>query len=159
MASREPPALQDSVTVSRAVPAGLLHQPPCVYVESLRAEPTLNPPSLVNQEFVPPLESRQRIETSCNECSVELHLPETSMQERRRNARTQIFKAAQLLAPDRHKVIGCTVRDLSPAGACLDIDSPMGIPQSFNLSFDWFRSFRRCEVKWRSAGRIGVAFM
>jgi hypothetical protein len=38
------------------------------------------------------------------------------MQERRHSARTHVFKAAQLIAPDRHKVIGCTVRDLS-AGA------------------------------------------
>jgi hypothetical protein len=80
------------------------------------------------------------------------------MHERRRSARTLVFKAAQLLAPNRRKVAGCTVRDLSAGGACVDIASAEEIPQFLDLSFDWFRSFRRCEVRWRSANRIGVAF-
>jgi hypothetical protein len=79
------------------------------------------------------------------------------MPERRRNPRIPVFKAAQLLAPNR-KVIGCTVRDLSAGGGCVDIAGPEEIPQFLDLSFDWLRSFRRCEVKWRSANRIGVAF-
>ncbi len=80
------------------------------------------------------------------------------MQERRRSARTYVFKAAQLIAPDCHRLIGCTVRDLSAGGACLEIASGMALPQCLDLSFDCFRSFRRCEIKWRSAGRIGIAF-
>jgi PilZ domain-containing protein len=80
------------------------------------------------------------------------------MHERRRSARTYVFKAAQLIAPDRHKVIGCTVRDLSDGGACLDIADGKATSQFLDLSFDWFRSVRRCEVRWCSAGRIGVAF-
>jgi hypothetical protein len=80
------------------------------------------------------------------------------MHERRRSERTPVFKAAQLLASDRRKVIGCTVRDLSAGGACIDIESAEEMPQFLDLSFDWFRSFRRCEVRWRSANRLGVAF-
>ncbi len=80
------------------------------------------------------------------------------MHERRRSERTVVFKAAQLLAPNRRKVVGCTVRDLSADGACVDIANAEEIPQFFNLSLDWLRSFRRCEVRWRSANRIGVAF-
>jgi|KBSMisStaDraftv2_1062788.scaffolds.fasta_scaffold1945693_1 hypothetical protein len=80
------------------------------------------------------------------------------MGERRRSARTFVFKAAQLLAPNRRKVVGCTVRDLSAGGACVDMKRTEEIPQLFDLSFDWFRSCRRCEVKWRSPNRIGVTF-
>jgi hypothetical protein len=80
------------------------------------------------------------------------------MHERRRSTRTYVFKAAQLIALDRRKVIGCTVRDISAGGACLDVANGNATPQFLDLSFDWFRSSRRCEVKWRSASRIGVAF-
>lgn len=81
------------------------------------------------------------------------------MQERRRNARTYVCKEAQILGADRHKATGCTVRDLSARGACLEVDDRNATPQFVDLSFDWFRSSRRCEVKWHSAGRIGVAFI
>ena len=80
------------------------------------------------------------------------------MQERRRSVRTHVFKAAQLIAPDRRKMIGCTVRDLSAGGACLEVANAQRMPPSLELSFDWFRSFRRCEVRWRAASRVGVAF-
>ncbi len=79
------------------------------------------------------------------------------MKERRRNPRTQVFKPAQFIVPGCAKVNGCTVRDLSAGGACIEA-SAKEIPQFFELSFDWFRSFRQCEVKWRSASRIGVSF-
>ncbi len=80
------------------------------------------------------------------------------MLERRRSARTSVFKAAQLLVPDNRKVVGCTVRDLSDGGACLDVTSAKEVPDFLQLSFDWFRSMQRCEVRWRSETRIGVAF-
>jgi PilZ domain len=80
------------------------------------------------------------------------------MQERRRTARTRVFRAAHLITPDRHSMIECTVRDLSAGGACLQVASPLGIPEFLDLSFDSFRSFRRCRVRWRSENRLGVAF-
>jgi hypothetical protein len=80
------------------------------------------------------------------------------MQEQRRSARTHVFKAAQLLMLGRGNVAGCTVRDLSAGGACIEIARVTEVPRFFELSFDWFRSYRRCEVRWRSETRIGVAF-
>ena len=59
------------------------------------------------------------------------------MQERRRTARTRVFKGAQLIVLDRHTVVDCTVRDLSAGGACLEFFSPFGIPQFFDLSFEF----------------------
>lgn len=53
--------------------------------------------------------------------------------------------------------IDCLVRNLSQSGACLEIESPLGIPNSFTLGFkDGQR--RQCLVAWRSARRIGVTF-
>jgi PilZ domain len=80
------------------------------------------------------------------------------MHERRQSVRTYIFKPAQLMSAINHKVIGCTVRDISADGACLELDRPEEVTQVLDLSFDSFRSCRQCEVKWRSDSRIGVAF-
>ncbi len=80
------------------------------------------------------------------------------MRERRQSVRTHIFKPAQLISALEHKVIGCTVRDISAGGACLELDRPERVPQRLDMSFDSFRSLRLCEVKWRSETRIGVAF-
>lgn len=68
------------------------------------------------------------------------------------------MEGAQLLAPDHRKVIGCTIRDLS-AGVPASKSSNGRKSHSFlGLSFDCFCSFQRCELKWRSKTRIGVAF-
>jgi PilZ domain len=80
------------------------------------------------------------------------------MLERRRSARTSVFKPAQLLVARPRKMVGCTVRDLSEGGACLDLTSGNEVPEFIQLSFNWFRSMQRCEVRWRSETRIGVAF-
>ena len=55
-------------------------------------------------------------------------------------------------------MITCLVRDLSITGACLGIESPIGIPDSFNLVFDSGEPSRRCRVIWRTEKRIGIDF-
>ena len=54
--------------------------------------------------------------------------------------------------------IDCTARNLSETGACLLVQSPIGIPDDFDLLLDRERAPRRCHVVWRSANRIGVKF-
>ena len=80
------------------------------------------------------------------------------MQERRRAPRTRVRKAAQLIFGQPCSLIGCTVRDLSIGGACLQMPSPVGLPEMFELSFDCFRSARQCRVRWRTEDRIGISF-
>jgi len=50
------------------------------------------------------------------------------------------------------------VRNLSATGAALDVPSPVGIPDKFNLivSSDALRF--SCRVVWRKAERLGVRF-
>jgi hypothetical protein len=54
--------------------------------------------------------------------------------------------------------IDCTVRNLSTTGAALDVPSPVGIPEEFDLvvSSDALRF--ACRVVWRKAARIGIRF-
>jgi hypothetical protein len=52
----------------------------------------------------------------------------------------------------------CLVRNMSVGGANLEVESQIGIPDSFDLVIDVERSNQRCHVVWRKARRIGVAF-
>ena len=81
------------------------------------------------------------------------------VQEKRRTQRTRIMKAAQLVFDHGNTVVHCTVRDVSANGACLQLASTIALPESFELSFDSFRSARWCHVTWRAEPRLfGVTF-
>ena len=79
------------------------------------------------------------------------------MDERRKAQRLRALKAGSITF-NRTVIIGCGVRNMSPGGACLEVPSPLGIPDDFELiiNHDKFRRF--CHVVWRSATRMGVEF-
>ncbi len=79
------------------------------------------------------------------------------MEERRKVQRHRTFKAGHI-AFNRAGAIDCSVRNLSPAGACLEVASQIGIPDRFVLLVDVDRLRQPCHVIWRSATRMGVAF-
>lgn len=54
--------------------------------------------------------------------------------------------------------ISCNVRNLSPTGACLDVESIIGIPLSFYLTIADEKTTRACRIMWSQPKRIGVAF-
>lgn len=80
------------------------------------------------------------------------------MQERRRLARHVVFKSARIGYGDQLSLIDCTVRNLTSDGACLQFATTLQTPDSFELSFDNFRSTRVCRVAWRQTDRLGVCF-
>ena len=55
--------------------------------------------------------------------------------------------------------IDCVIRNMSQTGACLEIASPMGIPDDFILLIKPEIVKRNCRVAWRSAAKIGVSFV
>jgi hypothetical protein len=79
------------------------------------------------------------------------------MNEKRGIKRRRRLKAGVIRIDDK-STIDCVVRDLSNAGASLEIESPIGIPDRFTLVMkeDWAK--RSCHVIWWSARRIGVRF-
>lgn len=79
------------------------------------------------------------------------------MTEQRNNQRHRILKAGSI-SFDRAAGIDCVVRNVSETGACLEIASPIGIPNDFVLVISKDNVQRRCHVAWRSARRIGVRF-
>jgi len=52
----------------------------------------------------------------------------------------------------------CTMRNLSQTGACLQVASPVGIPEAFDLRIDSEVLTHHCKVEWRAVHQIGVAF-
>ena len=54
--------------------------------------------------------------------------------------------------------IDCTIRNISPSGACLQVESPVGIPDEFELFVESEKTTRNCRVIWRSGKRLGISF-
>ncbi|MGH6829949.1 MAG: PilZ domain-containing protein [Methylocella sp.] len=82
---------------------------------------------------------------------------EKPTQERRNVARRRVLKVAQIAFKGHGVTIDCSVRNLSDRGACLIVESSIGIPDSFDLLLDQ-ASIRDCLVTWRKATQIGVEF-
>jgi hypothetical protein len=77
------------------------------------------------------------------------------MEDKRRTVRHRTLKAGSIAFGG--SAINCVVRNLSDTGAALEVASPVGIPDQFELINGEFR--RTCTVVWRSKDRIGVTFM
>lgn len=79
------------------------------------------------------------------------------MDERRKVPRHRTLKGGHI-AFNRAGTIDCRVRNLSPAGACLDVASQIGIPDQFTLWIESDHLYKACHVIWRNANRLGVSF-
>jgi PilZ domain len=79
------------------------------------------------------------------------------MDERRKAQRHRTLKAGSITF-NRDGGLDCRVRNLSPAGACLEVASQVGIPDDFVLVVEVDHVRAPCHVIWRTATRLGVAF-
>jgi len=79
------------------------------------------------------------------------------MQERRRLARSRVFKSAKLVV-GASSVVNCVVRNLTNTGACIHVPSTVGLPENLVLTFDGGRSMRSCRLRWRTQNETGVEF-
>ena len=80
------------------------------------------------------------------------------MEERRESHRSRTYRGGKILFNNRRSVIDCTIRNLSPEGACLHVESLVGVPEAFDLLIDGEEAPRPCRLRWRSDHRAGVAF-
>ena len=79
------------------------------------------------------------------------------MDERRRVPRHRTFKFGSIRL-NRASGIDCRIRNLSPAGACLEVASQAGIPDEFVLMNKSDHRQQPCHVIWRTFTRVGVEF-
>ena len=55
--------------------------------------------------------------------------------------------------------VACFLRNLSEAGAALDVGPQSSIPDQFTLIVIQKRKIYSCNVIWRKGARIGVSFL
>lgn len=79
------------------------------------------------------------------------------MDERRTAPRHRILKQGTLAFKSGGSA-ECTVRNISSNGARIDIDNPVGLPESFTLTIPSDRLNRQCRPVWVGDRRLGVAF-
>ena len=80
------------------------------------------------------------------------------MLERRRFTRTRMHKAAKVLI-GKSSVVDCIVRDLTDAGAGVEIPNTIALPEALDLTFDGGHSIRQARRVWRILNRAGIEFL
>ncbi len=78
--------------------------------------------------------------------------------ERRKAARHRVFKGAHISFRGLHAAIDCVVRDYSDTGARLMVETPLGIPDKFDLVRE-NQPIIECRIVWRKATQVGVEFI
>jgi hypothetical protein len=78
--------------------------------------------------------------------------------ERRSIGRTKIAKGALLFFSAQSGVRSCFVKDVTNVGAGLRAQGLPALPLDFELSFDNFRTSRKCRLIWRDGDFMGLAF-
>jgi hypothetical protein len=78
--------------------------------------------------------------------------------ERRAVGRTLINRGVLLHFAGRNGVHGCCVRDVTNLGAGIRLNGLNIVPSEFGVSFDNFRTMRRCRLIWRNGDFAGVTF-
>jgi hypothetical protein len=78
------------------------------------------------------------------------------MPENRRTPRHRVLKAGTIEFGGGG--ISCMVRNLSAAGAALEVSNQTGIPERFILVVPGDGLHLRCHIAWRRERRIGIVF-
>jgi len=82
----------------------------------------------------------------------------TKLIERGSGGRTAASKGALLFFSGQRGVFACEVQDVTNAGAQIRLSGLNVLPPNFELSFDNFRTVRKCRLIWRRGDFIGIAF-
>lgn len=80
------------------------------------------------------------------------------MDEKRKTARRRVLKEGKIIFADGMRVIDCTIRDMSDAGARLLIANTVGVPETFHLFEKSSGMIYPATVIWRQPSVIGVKF-
>lgn len=78
------------------------------------------------------------------------------LDDHRKSQRRRVLKAG--IISFGGGAITCTIRNLSAAGAALEVTTPMGIPDKFTLVIEMEHLKRDCRVVWQKERRLGIRF-
>jgi hypothetical protein len=79
------------------------------------------------------------------------------VQERRKFIRSRVLKGAKLVF-GASPMIDCVVRNLTTAGARVQIPNTADLPESLTMTFDGGRTLRACRIVWRKPNETGLEF-
>ena len=77
--------------------------------------------------------------------------------ERRAVGRTTINRDVLMFFTGQDRVHACCVRDVTNHGAGLRLNGLNILSSEFGISFDNFRTMRRCRLIWRDGDFVGAA--
>lgn len=80
------------------------------------------------------------------------------MDERRTVQRGRTLKGGKILFHQGRSAIDCAIRNFSDGGACVEVESTIGIPSNFELLLDGEIITRQCTQRWIAGNRIGMSF-
>jgi hypothetical protein len=78
--------------------------------------------------------------------------------DRRSVGRTAISKGVLLFFSAQRGVFSCEVCDVTNIGAKIKLNGLRLLPPNFELSYDNFRTIRKCRLIWRLGDFVGIAF-
>jgi hypothetical protein len=79
------------------------------------------------------------------------------MEEKRKHPRTEIDEPAFVSVGG--SVMRCVVRNISTAGAAIDVENPAFVPARFRLVMANNSIVHECRIAWIQQKRIGVTFV
>jgi hypothetical protein len=86
----------------------------------------------------------------------EYRMQRSFAERRRHRSRVQTDTVAKLMAAERSPPVLCIIREVSPAGAKLELFKSEVIPTGFWLKLDGGTSMYYCSVKWMEGLSIGI---
>ena len=81
-----------------------------------------------------------------------------AVNDHRRSPRRRVLKLAKIVYNGGHSVLDARLQDISETGARIRLDSPVMLPDDFDLHLADGRKLR-VEVVWRNAALLGVRFV
>jgi hypothetical protein len=80
------------------------------------------------------------------------------MLDRRRTPRMRAFKGGKIEFNRHWPTVDCVVRNISKAGAFLELPDNSNTPMEFSLVFTTTNESRACRQIWRQGTTLGVQF-
>ena len=80
------------------------------------------------------------------------------MQDRRQRVRDKVLYGGVAEISERGATLNCVVRNLSDAGACLELDGSANLPEQVNLTIARKGRSYLARMIWRQANKVGLAF-
>ncbi len=81
-----------------------------------------------------------------------------AMVEARRGERVRSFLRARIIFNNKNSSIDCTIKNISPTGAKIEVCNAFAIPAEFDLQIPAKNRTVRAKMMWRDAEALGVEF-